>query len=248
MLYPDGLHSLVIENGALNAFSLEPLHGIRNLTFVYLRYNHLQRLVVSRDSKLVISIDSLKLSNNLLEFVNMEFFKPFKQLRELDLTKNRLKQIITNEPVVLPSLYRLELADNQLTELNFSIWNAPSLLSQSRQTASVQCVLLSALEHIILSNNNLTTIDFNLWDMPSLSIIDLDGNRLNRLYISFNKFPKLRTLVIGKNFFSCLDMRSFETYIEKYVVIVKSENDNSTCPTNSSIKHPLENGVICCND
>lgn len=239
----------------------------------------------------------------------MEFFTPIKQLKLLDLSGNRLKQIAANIPVNFPSLTYINLGFNKLAELNFSNWIAPKLIGcdlgrnyftqlpvaidrltnlenilvpvnkltildlqqlenlqklkrlnvaknrlhtvlpdcRSLKKSACQRVLLLALEEVDLVKNYLTEIDFNLWDVPSLKSINLQNNRLQRLGIPFKMFPKLEKLFIENNVLSCLEVRSIETYIANQIVDIKVVIDKSSCSSNSYIKHPYENGIICCN-
>uniref|UniRef100_A0A182FH64 Leucine rich immune protein (Coil-less) n=1 Tax=Anopheles albimanus TaxID=7167 RepID=A0A182FH64_ANOAL len=113
--YLQQLQDLSLENGVLDSFSLKPLKGIRSLTFVNLRSNKLRRLQVCKDPNLIISIERLELAENLLEYIDMEFFTPFKWLKELRLELNQLKQITANKP------------NNFLTSIDFSLWDMPAL-------------------------------------------------------------------------------------------------------------------------
>uniref|UniRef100_A0A182FHB8 Uncharacterized protein n=1 Tax=Anopheles albimanus TaxID=7167 RepID=A0A182FHB8_ANOAL len=110
--YLQALQKLEITKSILDSFNLEPLNGIPNLISIYLTQNKLHRLEVSKDPMMVLSISRLTLSSNRLEFINMEFFTPLKQLSILDLSGNRLKQIVANIPVIFPSLSIINLAFN----------------------------------------------------------------------------------------------------------------------------------------
>uniref|UniRef100_A0A8W7K7C0 Leucine rich immune protein (Coil-less) n=1 Tax=Anopheles albimanus TaxID=7167 RepID=A0A8W7K7C0_ANOAL len=177
-----GLQTLLLKKGVLRTFSLENLEGIRNLTTVGLRFNMLRRLEPSKDSQLIMPIEDLDLSYNQLEFVDMEFFIPFKRLQRLQLNYNQIKQIIATNSFVLPLLHYMDLDNNELKQLNVSKWN------------------VLKLDVLMLDNNNLSQLPIGIDRFTSLLSLYLSHNQLTTLDLrELEPLQKLRRLQVFNN-------------------------------------------------
>ncbi|XP_035790252.1 phospholipase A2 inhibitor-like [Anopheles albimanus] len=219
--YLQQLQDLSLENGVLDSFSLKPLKGIRSLTFVNLRSNKLRRLQVCKDPNLIISIERLELAENLLEYIDMEFFTPFKWLKELRLELNQLKQITANKPVMLSVLHILLLGFNNLTQLNFSNWITPALDSFSlRQNGLTQLPIgidrFANLSRLYLDFNQLTTLDLQqLKSFHKITILEVHNNQLHTVLPDCQShestscqrisLPALDDLDLQNNFLTSID-------------------------------------------
>ncbi|XP_035787941.1 leucine-rich repeat transmembrane neuronal protein 2-like [Anopheles albimanus] len=195
--------------------------GIRNLTNLNLRANKLRRLEVCKDPNLIISIEQLSLSDNLLEYIDMEFFRPFIWLKELRLESNRLKQITANKPIMLSMLHNLLLGSNNLTQLNFSNWIAPALDTLGLDYNSLTQLPIGIdrfanLVELYLYFNQLTTLDLQQFKtFHKLTILKVHNNQLHTVLpdcqslenISCQRIslPALNELTLYNNFLTSID-------------------------------------------
>lgn len=103
-------------------------------------------------------IEEIYLSHNLIESVIN--FTNLPMLNELDLRRNRIR--LWNHPTQLPNLKILNLADNQLLQLDLTVgkWNAP------------------ALQDLCLYGNRLETLELGAFEavLPHLKTIYLENN------------------------------------------------------------------------
>uniref|UniRef100_A0A2M4CKW0 Putative leucine-rich repeat protein n=1 Tax=Anopheles darlingi TaxID=43151 RepID=A0A2M4CKW0_ANODA len=218
--YLQQLDTLAIDRGLVDILSLEALHGIRNLTDIQLSRNKLHRLEVSKDPTMVLPIERLYLPYNLLEFVDIQFFTPFKRLRDLDLTSNRLKQIIVNRPVALPLLFRFLLPQNLLMQLNCSNWIMPKLGALSLSMNNLKQLpfgigQFTELETLFLNNNQLTILDLqHLERLHKLTNLQIIGNRLHTILLSPTSqkhrcrrvsLPAMQEISFSDNFLTNID-------------------------------------------
>ncbi|XP_052873320.1 uncharacterized protein LOC128278629 [Anopheles cruzii] len=110
-----------------------------------------------------IPVTALNLNINKLQTVNLELFKPFKQLIDFALSFNRIQLLVGRfESITLKYLF---LENNQMVHLNLCQWNLPSLmwLFVSRNSLSEQprCLAdnLPMLTKLELSGNHYTHFD-----------------------------------------------------------------------------------------
>lgn len=133
----------------------------------------------------IIAVDNLLTSS--LSFTYLA------NLKVLDLSSNPIEYIPTTLFQHLPNLERLNLADTSLK--HFSI-NA--FINQEQ------------LREIDLSDNLLKEFDLNAFSSQSLIEVNLNMNRLSKLFPSSKlRFPNLKTLSIVHNGFDCKYLQYF---------------------------------------
>ncbi|XP_053674268.1 leucine-rich repeat-containing protein 40-like [Anopheles nili] len=157
-----GLYILKISECNLEYFSLDPLANSPNISIVTIDDNNINKLVTSNNSQLFIPITTLSLSNNQLQFVDEDFFKPLRNLEFLVLTRNKIKRF-GGRPFILSNLMVFNLIQNQLLSLNVTQWKMPALVE------------------FCLDYNNLTRVPAGLVGFPKLEILRLRGNRLTSI-------------------------------------------------------------------
>jgi Leucine-rich repeat (LRR) protein len=141
-------------------------------------------------------VEELILSENRLNQLNKKLFRPFKRLRTLDLSHNKLQSILpeTFAGGVATTLQLLWLSDNQLDSLDESIFAG-----------------MHALVELHLSVNQLSSLSINTFaELTSLSSLYLSSNQLEsvdgRL---FERLGQLRTLALNQNKLSALAPDTF---------------------------------------
>uniref|UniRef100_A0A8D8DJH3 Matrix-remodeling-associated protein 5 n=2 Tax=Culex pipiens TaxID=7175 RepID=A0A8D8DJH3_CULPI len=74
-------------------------------------------------------LNQLDLSDNQIEFINLDKLSGLLKLRSLHLNSNKIKRLIhsSQATINLPSLELIYLHENQLTNLSFENWNATSV-------------------------------------------------------------------------------------------------------------------------
>ncbi|AES86912.2 leucine-rich receptor-like kinase family protein, putative [Medicago truncatula] len=136
--------------------------------------------------------------------LNVSLFRPFKELRLLDLSYNSFLGWIGNEG--FPRLKRLETLDLSGNYLNSSI--LPSLKG------------LTALTTLKLVSNSMENFSAQGFSRSKeLEVLDLSGNRLNcNIITSLHGFTSLRSLILSYNNFNCslstLGLCNFKDLVE----------------------------------
>ncbi|XP_050094069.1 uncharacterized protein LOC126576808 [Anopheles aquasalis] len=170
----------------LAVFSVFPM-----LMILQLDQNQLDRVVFTQwpnwTGPVELSLTELYLQDNSLTHLDGTVFEPFRNLRELILSSNRLeRQLEIGVPVQLPKLEKLDLSHNRLTEVDFRDWQCPEL-----RTVQLNCNQLtsfprfgigftSALRMLTLSFNRLTTVDEGQMSLlRNLQLLNLDGNNIH---------------------------------------------------------------------
>jgi leucine-rich repeat protein SHOC2 len=131
-------------------------------------------------------VDGLILSNNRLNNIPIAI-KDLKQLKELNLDKNFIKNI----PIAFfennPNLERVTLSNNSFTQLPlpyFSDLKSYDLSNNGIKDISGQIVLKNTrIEHINLIHNSLIKIPFALADIQNLKYLNLSHNKVAELYL-----------------------------------------------------------------
>ncbi|XP_055635899.1 leucine-rich repeats and immunoglobulin-like domains protein sma-10 [Toxorhynchites rutilus septentrionalis] len=99
-------------------------------------YSTLRVLILSHNAfdrvpniKDFVAIETLDLSDNKMDSVNLDLFSRLTKLRELDLSNNKIRFLDTENGFSLRSLTILELRKNHLFELDLTRWKLPALRS-----------------------------------------------------------------------------------------------------------------------
>ncbi|CEF63147.1 Leucine-rich repeat and Leucine-rich repeat, typical subtype and Leucine rich repeat 4-containing protein [Strongyloides ratti] len=132
-------------------------------------------------------LEKIDLSNNVITSIpNNMFNVPKKNLRYLDLSKNKLNQVPSQEIRNSLNLTYLSLANNNISEVyQFQFMNLPSLKS------------------LILHSNNLKKIStMAFMNVPNLQILDIHSNKLSSIETThLQTFDKLQSLNLSSNNF-----------------------------------------------
>uniref|UniRef100_A0A182NHX7 Leucine rich immune protein (Coil-less) n=1 Tax=Anopheles dirus TaxID=7168 RepID=A0A182NHX7_9DIPT len=204
---------LTIRDTDLETLSLDPFANSPNLTTLLAYSNKVRFLEVSQNPDLLIPLDDLSLSDNLLETVDGAFFLPLKRLTYLNLESNLIRRI-EGRPISLPLVRYITLMDNQLLALNFTRWYVPDLveifLTHNNLTRiPVGMERLPKLITLVLANNLLYAADLRrLEGWNHLTKIDLSNNQLRTVMVSGSgrlALPNLLSVVLPYNQLTRLD-------------------------------------------
>jgi hypothetical protein len=158
---------------------------LHTLDLSYNKISILRNTSFSKYSRLSI----LALSNNEIEYIEVNTFAGLHMMREIDLQYNNLKkfnpEIFSNNKV----LENVSLRGNPIAYLPS---DAPILISAS--------VIILDLSHCSLTS--VSPITFS--QLPSLYSLDLSNNLLQTISVTaFEKLPKLRILKLNTNRWNC---------------------------------------------
>lgn len=151
-------------------------------------------------------VNSINLSNNLLENLptNLTLFSD--TLKELNLSKNKLSGIMPIVPT-LSSLTHLDISGNQLSSLPDDIAHLKNLIeiniSVNRFTTLPKSLgTVHSLEHILASGNSITVITpDDLCDLKKLATLALQNNSISQVPPKIVAFPNLKILQLEGNLF-----------------------------------------------
>lgn len=184
---------------------------------------------------LPVDATHLYLDGNLYIDLNRTFFIKTTNVRVLYLNSSSIENIYNNTFADLYILEVLHLEQNKLTKLQ-----------------GLEFVKLSNLRKLFLHDNNIEHISNETFSLlNSLEVLRLDGNRLTNYalwHLDNNK--KLKSLFIGKNYWSCQCkyLQGFLMYLSQNVEKV-TDVGSLFCtndPANLAEKKPLQlNGTTC---
>lgn len=128
------------------------------------------------------------LSLNYLKFINNQQFsylnlKNCPNLSQLFLSNNNLSSI---EYDTFPSLFFLDISQNQFTSINFNAPNLTNLHAYYNKISSIDTTHLKKLERLYCQNNNLKTLDLS--ENTNLDVLEINDNpNLENLFLKNGK-------------------------------------------------------------
>ncbi|XP_065081049.1 plasminogen-like isoform X2 [Ochlerotatus camptorhynchus] len=105
-------------------------------------------------------LQSLDLSRNQIEFVEMDILNSLNMLQVLVISSNQIRTVSTNYEISLPKLTGLDFSYNDLSDLNICSWNLPHLRKISLAGNNLSYVVdilqkLPIVDYILLVKNPL---------------------------------------------------------------------------------------------
>ncbi|KAF1379511.1 hypothetical protein PFLUV_G00176800 [Perca fluviatilis] len=148
------------------------------------------------------STKSLYLFANGIEGLTTEDFDGLENLEMLDLSQNKLTELIDRVFEPLTSLRNLDLSSNQITHISEECFQGMALLERlylySNHIETIHPAAFNGLEHLLelkLQGNQLTSLP--ALSMPRLLLLDLRFNVLPTLGPSDLQTPNLESLKLG---------------------------------------------------
>uniref|UniRef100_A0A182QP56 Leucine rich immune protein (Coil-less) n=1 Tax=Anopheles farauti TaxID=69004 RepID=A0A182QP56_9DIPT len=221
------LEQLTISECALKSFSFDAFRGNLQLRTVDLSRNAIQTILPSNfiGTQVMLAIETLYLSYNLLQNLNMIAFDPLANLNMIDLQYNSLTKVSADRTVNWPALEMLDVGNNRLAALDLQWLSAPNL------------------KRLILSNNLFQAIPPRLRRFPSLQLIGLGENNFTGIDLApLNGLPMLNSLDFSANP-GCRYVRSsrpiklpmLTTLYVEYCALVRFNTSGINLPTISFI-------------
>ncbi|XP_072162543.1 protein artichoke-like [Bemisia tabaci] len=165
---------------------------------------------------------SIDLSHNQVQIIHAESFIPLSDdnVEEMRLSYNQIEHALTLRSILdaLPRLRLLDLSHNRIVDILFgTLRGHPTLeillLNDNQITRIGQEALsgMPSLRELNLRNNSLTShLDFPIWNLPSLKGVDLSHNRIRRIdrRVMAN-LPSLRRVDLSYNTLALADSGAF---------------------------------------
>lgn len=152
------------------------------------------------------SLEKLELIGVGISSLSKLNFQSANKLTNLDLEGNKIQYVPTNVISLAPELYLINLAYNEITNIEDGAFNSSHLnyiyLSRNKLTSLKKRTFSNALDvhYIYLANNSIEYIEEGTFDLPTLELITLDYNRLKTLPANlFVNSPNLNFLSLVSN-------------------------------------------------
>ena len=181
------LHTLVVSENRLKLLTDLTLTGLVDLA--HLRLDHNQIFSVDSDAlRNSTKLKDLNLSNNYIQEVPL-VLKKLQNLLSLDLSGNRISEVIERSFKDLQQLTVLNLAHNEIETISKEVFK-----------------YLTMLRVLNLSENKIRTIENGAFDHnQNLKAIRVDDNRLTNVHGLFSNLPHLKWLNLSKNHLEMFD-------------------------------------------
>ncbi|XP_049290689.1 leucine-rich repeat-containing protein let-4-like [Anopheles funestus] len=177
------LEVLIIKQCAMTALRLDVLVNNPKLYIINLSNNQIRQLFpISTPPKQRMVLESINLSSNQLERLDMFVFAHIPDLKWLNVQKNRIVRFEATAPVTYNSFIRLAIESNRITSFD------------------TRNLTLPALNSIYMDDNELTEIPTHWGWLPNLCNLGFDRNNLKQVDMSvFGRFPNLTEIYINEN-------------------------------------------------
>ena len=181
-------------------------------------------------------LEIIDLSYGALETITAEFFRNFTSLRFLNLSHNALGVSGSELREAFTHLHRLEAIDisyNLITRISASAFNSCRRLRQ-----------------LILADNDIAEIEIELRQLSALEYLDLSGNRLLPLNVTFldrlDRLNRHRPLEVNiqRNMFACTCMSTSFVRWTRVTHVRLTNKDNMTCSYGQRDDVPLTEIVL----
>ncbi|XP_024862853.1 toll-like receptor 2 type-2 [Kryptolebias marmoratus] len=184
------------------------------------------------------NLKTINVSENFLQVINGKLFRKFKQLRHIDLSRNKLEKM--PESCDWPaSLQFLNLSSNILTKVTKCLPGSLRILDLSRNHLTVFSVELLNLTELYISGNKIGHFpDGSLF--PHLLFLSIHNNDLQTFSRNdLDAYKKLESLEARGSSYVC--SCDFVTFMNKdlmsHRVAVKGEFESYICDSPDAVRH-----------
>uniref|UniRef100_A0A1S4GV71 Uncharacterized protein n=2 Tax=Anopheles gambiae TaxID=7165 RepID=A0A1S4GV71_ANOGA len=177
------MKNLSIRQCKLTVVRLDMFADNQILKILDLSYNQIRQLLPATERPArMLSIETLALSGNLLQHLDMTDFKSMPQLLKLHVGGNLIVSINALLPITMKNLIEFWLESNKITALD------------------LRNLTLPKLDSLGLDANALTRLPFLPRSLPKLNSLSLMSNNLTQLDLSyFRPYPNLNKIDISYN-------------------------------------------------
>uniref|UniRef100_A0A8C6PTY4 protein-serine/threonine phosphatase n=1 Tax=Nothobranchius furzeri TaxID=105023 RepID=A0A8C6PTY4_NOTFU len=170
------LQTFLLDGNSLSDLPSE-LGSLQRLSYLGLsfnQFNHVPQVLEQLDS-----MEKLCMAGNRLETLTLQNFRLLR-VKHIDLRLNKISVMVPDEPDLLRHVTQLDVRDNQLTELDASVFPRLEVLHCERNHITTLKVKGSLLKGIYASCNELRQLDIS--PVPSnLSYMDISRNFMELL-------------------------------------------------------------------
>uniref|UniRef100_A0A3B5M8V8 protein-serine/threonine phosphatase n=1 Tax=Xiphophorus couchianus TaxID=32473 RepID=A0A3B5M8V8_9TELE len=198
------LQTFLLDGNSLSELPCE-LGSLQRLSYLGLSFNQFSH--VPQVLERLASMEKLCMAGNNQETLTLQNFRLL-HVKHIDLRLNKISVMVPDEPDLLRHVTQLDLRDNQLTELDASIFPRLEVLHCERNHITCLKVKGSLLKGIYASNNELRQLDVS--PVPSnLTYMDISRNHMESLPDWLCEAKKLEVLDVSHNLITELPARLF---------------------------------------
>ncbi|XP_068196831.1 PH domain leucine-rich repeat-containing protein phosphatase 1 [Antennarius striatus] len=198
------LQTFLLDGNSLDELPSE-LGSLQRLSYVGLSFNQFKH--VPQVLEQLASMEKLCMAGNSLETLTLQNFRLLR-VKHIDLRLNKISSMVPDEPDLLRHVTQLDVRDNQLTELDASVFPKLEVLHCERNSIISLKVKGCLLKGIHASNNVLRQLDAS--PVPSsLTYMDISRNHMESLPEWLCEAKKLEVLDVSHNLITELPARLF---------------------------------------
>ncbi|XP_054888886.1 PH domain leucine-rich repeat-containing protein phosphatase 1 [Poeciliopsis prolifica] len=198
------LQTFLLDGNSLSELPCE-LGSLQRLSYLGLSFNQFSH--VPQVLERLASMEKLCMAGNNQETLTLQNFRLL-HVKHIDLRLNKISVMVPDEPDLLRHVTQLDLRDNQLTELDASIFPRLEVLHCERNHITCLKVKGSLLKGIYASNNELRQLDVS--PVPSnLTYMDISRNHMESVPDWLCEAKKLEVLDVSHNLITELPARLF---------------------------------------
>nr|XP_015209710.1 PREDICTED: PH domain leucine-rich repeat-containing protein phosphatase 1 [Lepisosteus oculatus] len=198
------LQTFLLDGNFLHSLPDE-LGDLQHLSYLGLSFNEFAEVpsVLER----LTAMEKLCMSGNNLNTLNLQMLRLL-SIKHVDLRLNKICRVIPEEPEFLRHITHLDLRDNQLQEVDATVFTKLEVVHCERNQLTTLKVNGCLLKGLYASTNKLSQLE--VYPVPcNLTFMDVSRNQLESLPEWVGESKKLEVLDIGHNQICELPVRLF---------------------------------------
>ncbi|CAH4029059.1 unnamed protein product [Pieris brassicae] len=222
-----------VSHNELTSAKLSSRYSFSHLNEMDLSYNLIQDIEINDAEYVFSNLFRLNMSHNSIAQLQDTIFSDFGHLRYLDLSYNNLDALNTVTFEGLKNLLDLNLEHNNIKEIGLSLFRCSQLQYLYLNNNEIKTLLhkdfnkLLQLKKVYLSHNAITFIENTTFDnMGHLSTIDLNHNELKTLERNLFKDTALTEIDLSANNLQSLPKNIFKDKNITYFDLRKNNLEN----------------------
>ncbi|KFB51685.1 hypothetical protein ZHAS_00019770 [Anopheles sinensis] len=231
------LKLIQIRYSRMEMLSLDVLAGNAELMYATFSSNRIARVLPLKNTNTAVKLREMDLTENLIEYLDMSIWAPFKALIRINLSYNRLLVLDTQHSFTLGNLTTLYLDSNRLKTIDMRQLNLPQLQTISLNDNNFTEVPSTwgkkeALSYISINNNYIKSFDFgSLRSLAYLDTIMLESNHIQRVTVSnpVVHLPHLKWIYLANNTLNRIELNGTDFPELSYLTL--AHNRFTSVPT-----------------